>query len=418
MCLDGKCPPPGKTCNDGNSIDWDGCTDGDLSEFLVNTHTADWQENPVVAAFSEGGFVVIWRSKFQDGDLQGIYAQRYKADGTEAGSEFKVTTETEDDQEHPAAATFDDDRFVVVWESWGQDGSAEGVFGQFFNPDGNKSGPEFQVNTATMADQDAPAVAALDGDGIAVAWDGTNPEADWNGIYGQLVDLEGGLIGEEFQVNTHAAGEQKHPAVAGLAGGGFVVAWASEMQDQSGYGVFAQLFDAGAGKVGEEFQVNGYTTGDQQDAVAIPLTGGGFVIGWQSLNQDNSGFGIVVARFDEDGNQAGMESMANSFTPGDQKDLALAPTGDGGFLAAWASKAQDGSDYGVFVRRFLDDGNSAYEEFQANTFTESIQRRPGIAAQPGGSMAVVWHGWEQAGEDSGYDIYAARFDQNGNMLFH
>jgi hypothetical protein len=50
--------------------------------------------------------------------------------------------------------------FVVVWQSFSQDGSYFGVFGQRYDSNGAASGSEFQVNTYTARDQSAAAVAA------------------------------------------------------------------------------------------------------------------------------------------------------------------------------------------------------------------------------------------------------------------
>jgi hypothetical protein len=47
----------------------------------------------------------------------------------------------------------------------------------------------------------------------------------------------------EFQVNTYVTGQQDYPSVAVAANGNFVVAWQSNNQDHSNYGVFAQRFD-------------------------------------------------------------------------------------------------------------------------------------------------------------------------------
>ena len=43
-----------------------------------------------MAALADGGFVVTWTSDGQDGSGYGIYGQRYAADGTAVGSEFRV----------------------------------------------------------------------------------------------------------------------------------------------------------------------------------------------------------------------------------------------------------------------------------------------------------------------------------------
>ena len=47
-----------------------------------------------MTALADGGFVVTWSSAGQDGSGLGIYGQRYAADGTPVGSEFRVNTYT------------------------------------------------------------------------------------------------------------------------------------------------------------------------------------------------------------------------------------------------------------------------------------------------------------------------------------
>lgn len=51
--------------------------------------------------------------------------------------------------------------------------------------------------------------------------------------------------GSETQVNTYTTASQAHPAVAALAGGGYVITWQSYNQDGSGNGIYAQRYDAG-----------------------------------------------------------------------------------------------------------------------------------------------------------------------------
>ena len=46
-------------------------------EFRVNTFTAGGQFNPQVSAAADGSFVVVWQSTGQDGDGNGIFGQRY-----------------------------------------------------------------------------------------------------------------------------------------------------------------------------------------------------------------------------------------------------------------------------------------------------------------------------------------------------
>jgi len=110
------------------------------SEFQVNTWTTDIQGNPSVSSLSNGGFVVVWESGCrasectpQDGSGFGVYGQRFDSNGNKVGSEFQVNTWTTDIQGNPSVSSLANGGFVVVWESKGQDGSDYGVFGRIFS---------------------------------------------------------------------------------------------------------------------------------------------------------------------------------------------------------------------------------------------------------------------------------------------
>jgi hypothetical protein len=62
--------------------------------------------------------------------------------------------------------------FIVVWSSYGQDGSSNGVFGQLFDPNCSPLGEEFQINTTSSGNQAEPAVAMDAAAGFVVAWQG------------------------------------------------------------------------------------------------------------------------------------------------------------------------------------------------------------------------------------------------------
>ena len=47
---------------------------------------------------NQEGFLISWTSNGQDGSSNGIYAQRYNADGSPNGGEFQVNTHTSSDQ--------------------------------------------------------------------------------------------------------------------------------------------------------------------------------------------------------------------------------------------------------------------------------------------------------------------------------
>ena len=63
--------------------------------------------------------------------------QRYDAEGVAVGNQFQVNDYTPFDQTEPVVASLDGGGFVVVWrDHGGRDGSANGVFGQRYDADG------------------------------------------------------------------------------------------------------------------------------------------------------------------------------------------------------------------------------------------------------------------------------------------
>ena len=182
----------------------DGTKDGD--ELQVNTYTTSNQMtsfpvpstvlvNQSIISLNDGGFVITWFSQGQDGDGDGVYAQRYDADGTAIGGEFQVNTYTTNGQSDPGATALNDGGFVITWMSDGQDGDGDGVYAQRYDADGTAIGGEFQVNTYTTNGQGYQSIAALNDGGFVIAWVSTDENGAGEGIYAQLYDSEGNPLG-------------------------------------------------------------------------------------------------------------------------------------------------------------------------------------------------------------------------------
>jgi len=329
------------------------------TEFQISTYTAGNQENPSVTALSGGGFVVAWQSQNQDGSGYGVYGQRYDADGTAQGTEFRKNTYIQSYQGDPSVTALSSGGFVVAWQSFGQDGGDFGVHGQRYDANGNKQGGEFQANTYTDDDQENPSVTGLSNGGFVVTWQSQNQDGDDNGIHGQRYDANGTAVGDEFRVNSTTAGDQTDPSVTGLSGGGFVVTWQSG--DGSGDGVYAQRYDADGNAQGTESRINTHTAGNQENPSVTALSGGGFVVAWDSEGQDGSLFGVHGQRYDAEGNAQGAEFrefQINSHTQGFQENPSVTGLSDGGFVVTWESFGQDGSGDGVYGQRYDAQGNA------------------------------------------------------------
>jgi hypothetical protein len=375
-------------------------------EFQVNSYTTGYQASPSIAMHGNGDFVVVWSSEEQDGDggIGGIFVRRFDSAGNALDGELQVNSFTLDNQGHPAVATQSGGAFVVVWESH-QDGDVYGVFGQRFGSSGAKEGGEFQVNTHTVGYQKSPAVAAdADGD-FVVTWGSAEQDGLAGGIFGRRFDSSGTPQAVEFQVNSYTSSAQQYSAVAMSAAGSFVVVWESGGQDVDSGGVFAQRFDATGAPQAVEFQVNSYTTSNQQypDVAADDL--GGFVVAWESLTQDGSLFGVFAQRFGSTGGRLGAEFRVNVGVASNQRDASIDVEGDGAFVVSW--QGLDAAGFGVFFRRFSAAGVAQTGEVPFNPVTAGNQIRSSAAIDDDGDFVIAWQSYHD-GSASG--VFARRGD--------
>jgi hypothetical protein len=272
------------------------------SEFRVNTTTAYGQRYPAVASDSSGNFVVVWRSFAQDGDSNGIFGQRYTNSGVAQGPEFRVNTTTTDSQDYPSVARDPLGAFIVVWRSANQDGSGNGVYGQRYDANGAPQGGEFRVNSTTADDQEFPSVA-MDGSGNFVsAWQSNLQDGSGLGVYAQRYDSNGVARGSEFRVNTYTTGFQGYPSVVvDGASGQFVIVWEDGSpaggEDGNEEGIFGQAYESDGAPQGAEFRVNTFTTNRQRLPRISADSAGVYTVTWQSEAQDGNGRGVYAQRF-------------------------------------------------------------------------------------------------------------------------
>ena len=95
----------------------------------ANEYVSGSQEYPSVQIKEDGSSVVSWTSG-QDGSGKGIYFRQYDAfNNPFLSSETQLNEYTDNDQERAFFAGNGNDTFMAVWESYGQDGSVDGVVG-------------------------------------------------------------------------------------------------------------------------------------------------------------------------------------------------------------------------------------------------------------------------------------------------
>ena len=371
------------------------------AEFRVNTTTADRQLDPDADAAPSGDFVVTWTGRVAA--QYDVFAQRYSASGAALGGEFRVNTSTTGVQRRGKVAVHRNGSFVIVWPS---SQAQPGIWAQRYDAAGVPLGAELRVDTTTLGGTALSVGMDRRGD-FVVAWWNSAPLDPSGGVFAQRVSAQGALLGAEFRVNTYTTGSQILPTVAVQPAGDFVIAWMSNNQDGSAYSVFGQRYAAGGAPIGGEFRVHSATAGDQKWPEAGVDARGNFVVAWTELGRDGSDYGVFAQRFDPAGSRVGADFGVNTYTTGNQNVTDVKMGESGAFLVTWNSVGQDGSGGGAFGQRFRSDGTRRGAEFRVNTYTTNAQGLPTIAHDRAGNFAVAWASQAQDGSD--YGIYAQRF---------
>ncbi len=203
------------------------------TEYAIAGSLPGDQVLPDVALNANGGFPGVAGQLATDGSGWGISATRLDpapCPATLVG--FRVNVQGTNDQENARVALLKNGGAVFVWQG-GVEGVNQHIYARFLNSSNVfLTTTDVMVNTFTGNYQINPAVAVLNNSNVVVVWSsfyeaGSNSMQD---VYGQIFSQTGQKIGGEFLINQFTAYNQRDPAVAALAGGGFVVAWVSEQE--------------------------------------------------------------------------------------------------------------------------------------------------------------------------------------------
>jgi hypothetical protein len=386
------------------------------AEFHVNSSTGQGEGYPAVGRASDGRFVVVWleaRPAMGDSDIVG---RRFDSLGQAIGSAFQVNVYTPGAQARPVLAVDSGGRFTVAWTNvLAGDASGEAMLRRY-DANGVAQGGETQMNTYTFAVQRPLGIGTEADGGFVVVWQSNLQDGDDYGLFGRRFDSSGAVLGGEFAVNLGTTGNQFLGAVDMEPDGDFVVVWMTE----EGNRIRGRRFtSSGAG--GAEIAISTYTGGQAFPSVALDGAGN-FVVAWTEATQiDGSGLSIFARKFNALGGAESIEFQVNSHTPYSQRLPAVDGNADGRFVVVWESLLQEGSGYGVFARVFGSTGQPMGPDFQVNSYTPSNQARSAVTLGGDDGFVVVWHSYQQNAGVTG--VHAQRFallapfDVDGNGTF-
>lgn len=274
----------------------------------LNSYTSDDQQRPVVASNTRGDAVVAWESMGQDGSHLGIFAQRLR-NGQPEGAEFQVNQYTDSRQSFVTAAMDAQGGFVIAWRSSLQGSPGGTIFGQRFAADGSRAGSEFRIgpNDSDRDSQSEPQMAMTPSGDFVVVW--SNREISrLNEQLGQNQNEERWLEARTyFADGTARAGPKRItetstdagtrlPRVAVDAQGRIAFAWPNGTAN--GTVVRARHFDLDLNPLTPAYSVASATAAVDVDQPSLAINDtGAFAITWETYTYGNRPLGLMTQRF-------------------------------------------------------------------------------------------------------------------------
>jgi subtilisin family serine protease len=368
-------------------------------EFQVNIDTTLGQFSPSIAALDDGGFLVTRMSYSQGGSDNTIYAQRYDNQSNPIGNEFQVNSYTDNQRASAKVTSLKDGGFLISWQSYGQNGRVDARYAQRYDNQSNPVGNEFQVNSHTNNwDSDLRPIALEDG-GFLMTWDSLEQNSSWLGVYAQRYDNQNNRIGNEFQVSSYTDvwSNYSNGNGIGLEDGGFLLTWYSLNN------AYVQRYDAYSNPIGSKIQIASSHTPVGLNLAL--LKNGSFLATWYSDSQNDTE--IYAQRYDNHNNPVGNEFQINSYTDGNQLAPSVTALDDGGFLITWHSEEQDGSRVGVYAQRYDAQSNPVGNEFQVNSYTDYELVSSAITTLKDGNILISWI--SNGRYSHGFRVFTQRF---------
>ena len=371
-------------------------------DLLANSALAAAQFQGTAAAFSNGKYVVAWTdysgaidgNGIIDGNNGGVRFGIFNGDGSLSSDEFYANSTLPLIQNQPSVTVLQNDKFVVSWTT--QDinaSSTTDIILRVFNADGSPAGAEKTVNTQTVGNQENSTVHALSTGGFAVVWDDREDSAasgNQTKTFIRFYSAGGSAIGAPQLANAANADDPSQVGFTELTDGRILLTWTENITalppgDGSGTSVRARIYDPVTASFGLSFRVNSTISNDQNDAQVAALDHGQFVVVWTDLSHtgaDTSFDAVRMQVFNSAGGKVGGEILVNNSETFEQRNPVITVLPDFRFVVAWEDNSHTGSDaesfsihsqiYDARIAAIDIDGTTAADEYVGSAFDDTI----------------------------------------------
>ncbi|WP_299771348.1 Ig-like domain-containing protein [uncultured Pseudoteredinibacter sp.] len=376
---------------------------GNVKEVELDPVTID-----PIAALKDGGYVISYlQMSDQDGQGYDVFVQRYDANGQAVGSSIQVNTYNAGHQLNPDATGLSDGGYVISWQSKDQDGDLNGIYVQRFDKNNQKLGDEIQINTNSQGEQIEASISALEDGGFVISWTSDDKSAGEKDVYMRVFDEQGKALSSDILVNEETAGSQANSSISSLSDGRFIISWDSQNADGQKR-TMAKIYDSTGKADSSAFDLQLGSQSSNSDPHISQLPQGGFAVSW--LADDNQ---IYVMMYNANGEPTLEQAILVSRIDNGSLDKAeVAGLENGDIVVSWSAPSEDSRD--ILASRYTASGETVFENKLINEDQSEQQIEPHITALEGGGYLISWT--NMSFSDSELSIHGKQFDANDNSL--
>ncbi len=364
----------------------------------------DDHETPLISMDRKGTFIIVWMVSLNDSEIETIYMQRFDDAGNFLDSNEKVATGRE--LYNFDIALNDEGGLVIAWEIY--KGHNE-INAKRYDSFGQVIGSAFRVSDDDRESYKYKPKVSINRNGyFMIVWEQSV------GINAKAYDNTGTARGADFRVDNQVSGKfHEYPVVGSDSFGNFIIVWYLTDQDDNRY-LYAQSYDSTGTALGTQIKVNESPNTVSYNSANVTLdTNGNLLIYWETMGGNPK---FLAQRYNSHGTKIGSNFYLLTINPGagrsDQKCPAIGVSGNGNFLFAWEDTRNDNMD--IFSQRFDENGlpvaSNIIVNDEAADFNHQYDSR--IAVNDKGNEVIVWRDYR----NKKAEIYAQRFDAAGAAI--
>lgn len=269
-------------------------------DFRVNDSTTGDQDGPSVAMNANGNFVISWTNFADSSGKPAVYVKRFTSTGQPLGPQVRISSSTYGPQYNMGVGIDANGGFAATWYHWAWGTNVLDTWSRRYNAAGLPVTGQTRANSYTPDVQVGSDIAMADDGSYVVVWESYGQDGDQWGVFGQRFNALGGRVGTEFQVNTLTAGSQQLAKVAMTGSGKFVVVFLNDNRINDPamiLTIFAREYGADGQALAVEFPVSDPSIGKAYWSHVGIDNNDNYFVGWQHYDLTTGDPDIYARRY-------------------------------------------------------------------------------------------------------------------------